>query len=90
MKFEWDNNKNEANKLKHGISFEDTKGLWNDPFRIEIQTSFPDEDRYILIGRLGKKIWTAVYTVREGSIRIISARRAGKREVLLYDKKEDS
>ena len=88
MKFEWDNNKNEANKLKHGISFEDTKELWNDPSRIEIQTSFPDEDRYILIGRLGEKIFAAVYTIREESIRIISARRAGKREVLLYDKKE--
>jgi uncharacterized protein len=87
MLFEWDNKKSASNERKHGISFEDAKELWNDPFRIEIQTLFPDENRSILIGRLDGKVWTAVFTVREQAVRIISVRRARKGEVSLYDQK---
>lgn len=87
MKFEWDDNKSSSNQAKHGISFEDAKALWNDPLRIEIETSFPDENRSILIGKADNKIWTAVFTVREESIRIISVRRARKGEASLYDQK---
>jgi uncharacterized DUF497 family protein len=90
MIFEWDDNKNAANKAKHGISFEQAKELWNDPLRVEIQSSFPDEDRSILIGKADNKTWTAVFTVREESIRIISVRRARKREASLYGSKKDS
>jgi len=87
MLFEWDSKKSASNEQKHGISFEDAKELWNDPFRIEIQTLFPDENRSILIGRLDGKVWTAVFTVREQTVRIISVRRARKGEVSLYDQK---
>ncbi|MBU3950290.1 MAG: BrnT family toxin [Proteobacteria bacterium] len=90
MTFEWDDNKNVSNKMKHGISFEEAKRLWNDPFRVEIQISFPDEDRSILIGRMDNKIWTAVFTFREDSIRIISVRRARKKEASLYGSEQDS
>jgi uncharacterized protein len=90
MIFEWDEKKSTSNKLKHGISFEVAKCLWDDPFRVEIQTSFPDENRSVLIGRIDKKMWTAVFTVREDSIRIISVRRARKREAMLYETKENS
>ena len=69
---------------KHGISFNDAKGLWNDPLKIEIQTSFPDEDRWILIAELNGKVWTAVFTIRNDSIRIISVRSAREKEALLY------
>ncbi len=87
MLFEWDEKKSASNKVKHGISFEDAKGLWADPFRVEIRVSYPDEDRFILIGRMDKKIWTAVFTFRDESIRIISVRRARKREAMLYEEK---
>jgi uncharacterized protein len=87
MLFEWDSKKSASNERKRGISFEDAKELWNDPFRIEIQTLFPDENRSILIGRLDGKVWTAVFTVREQTVRIISVRRARKGEVSLYDQK---
>lgn len=86
--FQWNNTKNAANKTKHGIDFETAKTLWNDPFRIEIQTSCPDEDRNILIGKIGDKLWTAVFTIRGRSIRIISVRRSRKREKDLYEQKE--
>ncbi|MFC1886720.1 BrnT family toxin [Thermodesulfobacteriota bacterium] len=87
MKFQWDKNKSKSNKEKHGISFEDAQCLWNDPLRVEIQTSFPDEDRWILIAKLDGKIWTAVFTIRNQSTRIISVRHSREKEVLLYGSK---
>ena len=56
--------------------------------RIEIQTGFPDENRSILIARIGNKLWTAIFTERGDAIRIISVRRARKKEAKLYGRKE--
>ncbi|MBW1717450.1 MAG: BrnT family toxin [Deltaproteobacteria bacterium] len=85
MKFEWDNNKSSSNKLKHGIDFQTATRLWDDPDRIEIDTPYPLENRYILIAKLDQKCWAAVFTKRGKAIRIISVRRARKREVELYE-----
>ena len=52
--------------------------------------SLPVEDRAILIAQYLNRVWTAIYTVRADAIRIISVRRARKREVNLYEKKEIS
>ena len=86
MRFEWDPAKSAANKLKHGIDFTTAKDLWLDENRIEIHVPHPVENRRILIGTLYNKRWTAVYTMRGGAIRIISARRSRGKEVALYDK----
>jgi len=87
MRFEWDQNKSRANKSKHGIDFNTATELWNDPDRIEIQTNFPAEDRNVLIGKIGEKLWTAIFTRRVDAIRIISVRRARKKETKLYEHK---
>jgi uncharacterized DUF497 family protein len=87
MKFEWDEQKSHANNAKHGIDFETATKMWNDGGRIEIQTTFPDETRCIMIGRIGRKLWTAVFTRRGESTRIISVRWARRREAALYEKK---
>ncbi len=87
MKFEWNDQKSDSNKLKHGIDFNDAKALWIDPSRVEFKTSFPDEDRFVLIGMMDDKIWTAIFTIRNQAIRIISVRRAREKEALLYDEK---
>ena len=87
MEFEWDRNKSRANKSKHGIDFTAAAELWNDQDRIEIQTNFPAEDRNALIGKIGKKLWTAIFTRRMDAIRIISVRRARKKEIKLYEHK---
>ncbi|MDP2799059.1 MAG: BrnT family toxin [Deltaproteobacteria bacterium] len=63
---------------------------WNDPNRVEILTSYPLENRSILIGTIDKKLWTAVFTRRSDSIRIISVRRTRKKEAELYGEKENS
>ena len=48
------------------------------------------ENRNILIGKIDDKLWSAVFTYRKDAIRIISVRRARKREAKLYEKKEIS
>ena len=88
MKFEWDENKSRSNKEKHGIDFEAATQLGNDKDRIEIQTSFPGENRSILIARIENKLWTAIFTERGDAIRIISVRSDRNKEAKLYEKKE--
>ena len=90
MNFEWDENKSRANQTKHGIDFETATDLWNDKYRVEIQTPYPIENRRIMIGRINKKLWSAVFTMRENIVRIISVRRARNKESKLYDQKENS
>jgi hypothetical protein len=90
MQFEWDDEKSRSNKEKHGIDFDEAKDLWKDTNRVEIHTSYPVENRRILIGRIGKKLWTAIFTRRGNAIRIISVRRSRNREAKLYGKKEVS
>jgi len=48
------------------------------------------EDRNILIGKIGRKLWTAIYTCRGNTIRIISVRRSREKETKLYEQKEVS
>jgi len=86
MKFEWDPDKSLSNKAKHGIDFLSARGLWKDDNRIEVHAPYPVEDRIVLIARYAGKLWAAVYTLRGETVRIISVRRARKREVELYEK----
>lgn len=86
MEFEWDEQKNQANIAKHGVSFEEAAAIFDYPTS-EIVDSRVDygETRYIAIGRNQYfVIFTVVYTERGEAIRIISARRANKRERSLY------
>ena len=82
--FEFDPNKSEANKLKHGIDFYMARKLWIDPKRVEIPARWVDESRFLIIACLEKDIWSAVYTVRNNRIRIISVRKARDNEKEIY------
>lgn len=85
MQFEYDPNKSAANKLKHGLDFEEAKVLWDDVNALMIRVDRPGEERHIVIGRMFDAYWTAVITFRGKNIRIISVRRARKEEVELYE-----
>ncbi len=85
MNFEFDENKSQSNKIKHGINFLEAQKLWNDVDRLEIPAKSLDEPRFVIIGRIGAKLWAAVVTYRGEKIRIISVRRARKSEVALYE-----
>lgn len=90
MKFEWDPQKSQFNLAKHGIDFETAMNLWLDENRIEIWAPHPVEDRRIVIGKHQNKLWTAIFTMRGNTIRIISARRARKEERKRYEKENVS
>jgi uncharacterized DUF497 family protein len=83
LKFEWDAAKAEANWKKHGVSFELAREVFRDPFavlRVDERANY-GEERFVIIGAAANKILLAVaYTEREGSIRLISARRATQHE----------
>ena len=82
--FEFDPDKSKANKLKHGIDFYKARRLWNDPHRVEIPARWVDEVRFVLIASMGDEIWSAIYTLRNKSIRIISVRKARDNEKEIY------
>lgn len=85
VEFEYDENKNQGNKLKHGIDFEEAQALWNDPARLEIPAKNTDETRHLIIGVIDRRHWSAIVTYRDQRIRLISVRRARKEEVKLYE-----
>ena len=85
MSFEFDSSKSASNKKKHGIDFEATQALWNDPHLLEIEARTSDEPRFLLIGTIEGKHWSAIVTYRGDKIRIISVRRSRKEEVELYE-----
>ena len=61
------------------------QGLWNDPMQLEIPAKTDDEPRYLVIGLVDGKHWSAVVTYRGANIRLISVRRARAEEVALYE-----
>jgi len=83
--FEYDEKKSRLNLDKHGIDFKDAQLLWLDPNLVEIPATTADEARFLVVGRISKKHWSAVITYREENIRIISVRRARNEEVKLYE-----
>ena len=82
---EWDENKNHLNKIKHGVDFNQAAKVFEDNFRLEeIDEKHSDEEtRYITIGRVNDILFV-VYTEREEFTRLISARRATKKERVKY------
>ncbi len=85
MSFEYDLNKSMANKKKHGIDFDEAQALWEDSERLEIPAQKMDEPRYLIIGMIASRHWSAVVTYRSQNIRLISVRRSRKEEVELYE-----
>lgn len=83
--FEFDEAKSQANLDKHGIDFVAAQVLWKDPFLLEILAESEDEPRFLLIGKIGDKHWSAVVTYRDARVRLISVRRSRKKEVELYE-----
>ncbi|RUO29551.1 BrnT family toxin [Aliidiomarina soli] len=83
--FEFDDKKSQANRYKHGIDFHDAQALWEDQDLLEVRAKSSDEPRYLVIGLIGMKHWSAVITYRGEKIRLISVRRSRKREVELYE-----
>ena len=85
MKLEFDPKKSEANRFKHGIDFVEAQALWGDPDRLQVSAQTKGELRLMLIGRIGDKHWSAIFTIRDDQARIISVRRSRTKEVERYE-----
>ena len=85
MNFEYDKNKSDSNSLKHGIDFIEAQELWLDEKLIEVELNFPDETRWMCVGKINSKHYSAFITYRADSIRIISVRRSRKKEIFNYE-----
>ena len=85
MEFEFDQEKSQTNQEKHGIDFIEAQLLWFDDMLLEIPARTTDEPRFLIIGKIGDKHWSAVVTYRQDRTRIISVRRSRKEEVEIYE-----
>jgi uncharacterized DUF497 family protein len=90
MRFDWDHKKATLNRLKHGISFDLAITAFDDPSALiarDEKHSTGGELRESLIGESDKGVLVIIFTIREpGNIyRIISARKANKKERSLYE-----
>lgn len=83
--FEYDPNKSQINKQKHGIDFEEAQQLWKDQNLLIFNVQTEPESRQLGIAKLNNKHWSAVFTLRGNNIRLISVRRSRKKEIELYE-----
>jgi uncharacterized DUF497 family protein len=86
MKFEWDENKNQQNRQKHGISFEEAKEIFSSIVFTSVDRRFDyNEIREVSIGTIQDfVIVTVAHTERNGKTRLISARKATPKERRQY------
>ena len=89
LRFVWDEAKASSNQTKHGVSFEEAETAFEDPLGRFMGD--PDhserEDRFVLLGMSSRpRLLVVVHCYREddSTVRIISARRANRREASLY------
>lgn len=88
MDFEWDPEKDAANLAKHGIDVIDAQAVFDDPARIEVDSSRPEhgEHRRKVVGTIDGRVFAVIFTKRGEKKRIISARRARRDERAEYDR----
>ena len=86
LEFEWDEAKNTANVVKHGVGFARACGVFKDVFAIEQVDDRRNygEERYVIIGMAEGRLLSVVYTMRGDALRLISARRATSLEKRRY------
>ncbi|MCE1114356.1 MULTISPECIES: BrnT family toxin [Pseudomonas] len=86
MRFEWDEEKNQLNIRKHGIDFNEVPDMFRHPMLVLKDERFDyEEARWISMGWINACVSVVAYTERQGGvIRVISARRATRREEMRY------
>ena len=88
MHYEWDDNKNIANIAKHGVDFSIAVDFdWSSAIETIDNRYVYGEERYIALGFIKNRLYVLVYVYRHDYIRLISLRKANKREIDYYEKK---
>jgi hypothetical protein len=85
VEFEFDPQKSETNKAKHGINFIEAQALWKSK-HVRLHAKEALGKRYLVIGAIGNQYWSAIITYRGAVIRIISVRRSTAAEIEVYVK----
>ena len=90
LRFQWDETKNKRNRSKHGVWFEEAQGVFDDlTSRVFLDREHSDEeDRFLILGMSSAaRLLVVVHCYRESDsvVRIISARKATKKEVKFYE-----
>jgi uncharacterized DUF497 family protein len=91
LTFEWDEGNTKRNFKKHGITFDEARTVFNDPFAITVADPHhsDEEERYLDIGlSLEERVLVVWYTERQENIRIIGCRRATPSERKTYEEKQ--
>jgi len=87
IQFEWDAQEANENLKKHRVSFDEAKTVFHDLMLISVidEEHSVDEERYITVGMSGRgRLVLVAHTDREGHVRIISARKATRKEERFY------
>jgi uncharacterized DUF497 family protein len=86
MDFEWDSKKALSNLKKHDVDFADAVSIFDDINAITIEDAYDQEERFVTMGMdCFARVLVAVYTWRGDSVRIISVRKATKKEHKQYE-----
>ena len=77
MEFEWDDARAEQNIVKHGVTFDYATRVFLDLDRIDVEDQRRDygEDRRIVLGRIGERVFSVVYAPRQNIVRLIPRER---------------
>ena len=84
--FEYDAQKSRSNEERRGIDFDAAQELWETTHVIIPARNVKRENRFLILGRLNRKIYAAVFTQRGEAIRIISCHRADRRFEKIYER----
>ncbi len=88
MEYEWDENKRIANIAKHNVDFSEAENFdWSSALATVDDRFEYQEERWVALGLINNRLHVLVYAFRNDNIRIISLRRANKREQDYYEKK---
>ena len=88
MGYQWDPDKSRPNYRKHDVLFSDAVSVFTDEQAITIRDDYAEEERFVTMGRDAfERVIVVVYTWRGDDIRIISARKATRRERRQYEEK---
>ena len=90
LRFDWDERKNKANRAKHGVWFEEARSVFDDPRALLFcdPDHSEEEERFILLGASSAgRTLVVVHCYKESDelFRIISARKANKKEAKVYE-----
>ncbi len=86
LDFEWDDAKCRLNQRKHGLGFEFALSVFRDSDRYEYNVSRSEdgETRLKVLGRVSDRLFSVVFTIRDGSCRVISLRPANPKEERIH------